>query len=107
VIFAVRTGNQDDLDYLEELLLTSPRYSKHVSTTAYDVDASPISKGKYYNKYGVGTWLDGWEPVTEPDSIYIKIDDDVVSKLISTYCLSLLVMLRKISSASLIVIHRR
>jgi hypothetical protein len=60
VIFAVRTDIEEDLVYLEELLQTSPRYSKHVAKKAYEL------------------WVGSWEAVNEPDSIYIKIDDDIV-----------------------------
>jgi len=60
VIFAVRTDIGEDLDYLEELLHTSPRYSKHVAKKEYE------------------WWVGSWEAVDEPDSIYIKIDDDIV-----------------------------
>ena len=60
VIFAVKTEIQEDLDYLEELLESSPLYKKHVAATNYD------------------SWLMGsWEGVGG-DDIYIKIDDDVV-----------------------------
>jgi hypothetical protein len=62
VIFAVKTENKEDLAYLDELVPTAHQYSRH--------DPSP--------EY---TWWDGsWEPVKDPDAIYIKIDDDVVSR---------------------------
>lgn len=60
VIFVVHTDIQEDLDYLETLVPRRPEYSK------YEV------KGTY-------RWLAGsWEPVTDPDAIYVKIDDDVI-----------------------------
>ena len=65
VIFAVRTDIEEDLTYLEELLQTSPRYSKHVAKKEYE------------------WWVGSWEAVDEPDSIYIKIDDDIVSQMSS------------------------
>ena len=67
VIFARKTDVQEDIEYLEELLATNPRYSKHVATSDY------------------GSWLMGsWEGVKGND-IYIKIDDDVV-RLITPKC---------------------
>ncbi|KAK7708967.1 hypothetical protein SLS64_006447 [Diaporthe eres] len=60
IIFVVHTDIQEDLDYLETLVPRRPEYSK------YEV------KGTY-------RWLAGsWEPVTNPDAIYVKIDDDVI-----------------------------
>lgn len=60
IIFVVHTDIQEDLDYLETLVPRRPEYSK------YEV------KGTY-------RWLAGsWEPVTDPDAIYVKIDDDVI-----------------------------
>lgn len=60
VIFVIHTDIQEDLDYLETLVPRRPEYSK------YEV------KGTY-------RWLAGsWEPVTDPDAIYVKIDDDVI-----------------------------
>lgn len=60
VIFVVHTDIQEDLDYLETLVPRRPEYSK------YEV------KGTYQ-------WLSGsWEPVNDPDAIYVKIDDDVI-----------------------------
>ncbi|KAL1851637.1 hypothetical protein Daus18300_012510 [Diaporthe australafricana] len=60
VIFVVHTDIDEDLEYLEALIPRRPEYTK------YEV------KGTY-------RWLMGsWEPVTDPDAIYVKIDDDVV-----------------------------
>lgn len=60
VIFVVHTDIDEDLEYLETLVPRRPEYTK------YEV------KGTY-------RWLMGsWEPVTDPDAIYVKIDDDVV-----------------------------
>jgi hypothetical protein len=60
VIFVPRTSIQEDLDYLEELLPTEPAYSR------FEPD----------DTYG---WFPGmWAAVKEPDTIYVKIDDDVV-----------------------------
>ena len=60
VIFVVHTDIQEDLDYLETLVPRRAEYSK------YEV------KGTY-------RWLAGsWEPVTDPDAVYVKIDDDVI-----------------------------
>ena len=61
VIFSVHTEDQDDLAYLDELLKSSSRYSKH-------------TPGPGYKRY-VGSW----EAVDNSEAIYIKIDDDVVS----------------------------
>lgn len=60
IIFVVHTDIQEDLDYLETLVPRRPEYSK-------------------YEVQGTYRWLAGsWEPVTDPDAIYIKIDDDVI-----------------------------
>ena len=61
VIFSVHTEDQDDLAYLDKLLRSNSRYSKHIP-------------GPGYKRY-VGSW----EAVNNPEAIYIKIDDDVVS----------------------------
>jgi len=60
VIFTVGTDNKDDLAYLEELLLTSPSYRKFEHSDRHD------------------GWMGQWEAVELRDSVYIKIDDDVV-----------------------------
>lgn len=62
VIFAVNTNNEEDLAYLEKLLPTHPRYKKH--------EQSDKSQGP---------WDGLWEAITEPDTVYVKVDDDVVS----------------------------
>jgi hypothetical protein len=67
VIWAVNTENEDDLKYLEELVDSHPHYRKHTATKQYD------------------WWIGAWESVDDPNAIYLKIDDDVVSQnLIST-----------------------
>lgn len=60
VIFAINTEKEEDLAYAEELLASHERYSKHV-----------------VDKEAEG-YLGIWSVVTEPESIYIKIDDDVI-----------------------------
>ncbi|KAB5526428.1 hypothetical protein GE09DRAFT_1178171 [Coniochaeta sp. 2T2.1] len=62
VVFAINTDDQDDLAYLEDLLKTSPKYSKHVPQGEYDSH----------------WWFGNWEAVSERDAVYVKIDDDVV-----------------------------
>lgn len=57
----MRTEDPDDLAYLDELLASHAKYSKYVP-------------GPGYRRY-VGSW----EAVQDPDAVYIKIDDDVVS----------------------------
>lgn len=68
VIFTVRTEDPDDLAYLEELLESHSRYSKYIP-------------GPGYKRY-VGSW----EAVRDPEAIYIKIDDDVVSRILGFAC---------------------
>ncbi|KEZ40772.1 hypothetical protein SAPIO_CDS8091 [Scedosporium apiospermum] len=60
VIFSTRTGVSADLAYLDELIASNPRYSKYVPGVGYKA------------------YVGSWEPVKNPDAIYIKIDDDVV-----------------------------
>jgi len=60
VIFAVNTDTPKDLEYLETLLESNPHYTKHIQSKEYE------------------WYIGNWEPVTEPDSIYIKMDDDTV-----------------------------
>lgn len=62
VIFTVHTDVEEDLAYLEGLVNTTPRYSKHYQMTSY----------------GEAWYTASWEPVKDPNAIYIKIDDDVV-----------------------------
>jgi hypothetical protein len=59
VHWAVNTKNEEDLRYLDELVKT---------TTSYKKVAIPISG---YNSI--------WEHAVEPENLYIKIDDDIVS----------------------------
>jgi hypothetical protein len=59
-VFAINTDNKDDLAYLDKLLKTHPKYSKHVAKKEH--------KG----------WIGSWEAVSVPNNVYIKIDDDVV-----------------------------
>jgi hypothetical protein len=61
VIFVVRTDDEDDLKYLEELLPTVPEYKKYEA------------KGRG------GRYKDAWD-VVEKGTMYIKIDDDVVRR---------------------------
>ena len=61
VIFAVNTEKVDDLAYLEELVASNPRYTKHVATKEYD------------------WYIGAWEAVQDPNALYVKVDDDVVS----------------------------
>jgi hypothetical protein len=61
VIFAVKTDNQEDIAYLDELVAKRP-YTKFVSE----------------KDYGNGGWDESWEPC-KAEHIYVKIDDDVVS----------------------------
>lgn len=56
----MRTETTRDLEYLDELIASNPQYSKYVPTRRY--------------KAFVGSW----EPVRNPEDIYVKIDDDVV-----------------------------
>jgi hypothetical protein len=60
VIFALNTENPEDLAYLDELVASTPGYKIHAATQHEAFNGA-------------------WESVTDPDAIYIKIDDDVVS----------------------------
>lgn len=60
VIFTVNTDNNGDLAYLEELLKSSPYYRKFVKSVEHE------------------GWAGQWQAVNETDTIYVKIDDDVV-----------------------------
>ena len=51
----------EDLAYVDKLVRPNPRYTKFVAKKEYEM------------------WIGNWEAVNEPDNIYIKIDDDVVS----------------------------
>ena len=61
VIWSVNTNKVDDLAYLEDLLASNPSYRKHV--------------GAKYEWY-----IGAWEAVDDPSAVYLKIDDDVVSR---------------------------
>ena len=58
-IFVVRTEDEEDLAYLEELLVANPKYSAHHSA----------GSGFDYSQM--------WSAV-EKGNVYVKIDDDVV-----------------------------
>lgn len=63
-MFAVNTDDKYDLAYLEELLRSHPKYSKHVAKKEYQM------------------WVGSWEAVSAPENVYVKIDDDVVSAIL-------------------------
>lgn len=65
VVFLTRTDNADDLQYLDELVHTSPGYSRR-NLTEYNNRASAVTYGQ------------AWD-VVERGTMYIKIDDDIVS----------------------------
>lgn len=65
VVFLARTDNADDLQYLDELIHTSPGYSRR-NLTEYNDRASKVTYGQ------------AWD-VVERGTMYIKIDDDIVS----------------------------
>ncbi|PKS10099.1 hypothetical protein jhhlp_001849 [Lomentospora prolificans] len=60
VIFAVRTDASSDLAYLDQLVNSNTKYSKYIPRAGYKA------------------YVGSWEPVKDPNAIYIKIDDDVV-----------------------------
>lgn len=64
VIFAINTKKEADLAYLDELVASNPHYSTHRAQPKYD------------------WWIGCWEAVQDPDAIYFKIDDDVVSLVV-------------------------
>lgn len=66
VIFIVRTDDVEDLAYLEDLLKTSSSYSRH-----------NLADGN--KKSGKVSYGRAWE-VVERGTMYIKIDDDIVSE---------------------------
>lgn len=70
VIFAVNTRDEADLAYLEELVASHPRYSKYTAKQGLEK-----------------TYLGQWGAVSEPENIYVKIDDDVVSLLSLWQCI--------------------
>jgi hypothetical protein len=61
VIFVVRTEEKEDLDWLEDLLRISPEYTTYKPAHGRN-----------------GAYADSWNLV-QNKTIYIKIDDDVVS----------------------------
>ena len=61
VHWAINTSNQEDLDYLDELVKTTDAYKKII-----------IPEFGYANI---------WEHAVEPEHMYIKIDDDIVRSL--------------------------
>lgn len=68
VIFVVNTKWPDDIEWLEGLLASEPRYRKIVTE----------AKGGHFDNI--------WNRhAQDPDTMYIKIDDDVVSNE-STAC---------------------
>jgi hypothetical protein len=68
VIWTVNTEKVDDLAYLEDLVASSPHYRKYTATKQYE------------------WWLGAWEAVDDPSTVYLKIDDDVVSRFLAQHC---------------------
>jgi len=62
VIFAVKTEDKADLAFVDELV-QYPGYRKYVATQEYE------------------GFSGSWECVNETDTIYVKVDDDVVSSI--------------------------
>lgn len=61
VLWVANTKNEQDLQYLDELIPTSPSYSR--------IDLSELG------------FENVWEHAIESANLYIKIDDDVVGRL--------------------------
>lgn len=61
VHWAINTSNQDDLDYLDELVKTTDEYKK-ITIPEFG-----------YNSI--------WEHAVQPEHMYIKIDDDIVRSI--------------------------
>lgn len=64
VLWVVNTENEDDLKYLDEILASSPRYKK--------LDLGRKVRGPEFRQI--------WKHL-ERGKIYVKIDDDVVSRV--------------------------
>jgi hypothetical protein len=90
VIFAVKTDNQADLDYLDELLKERSCYSKfmtpkqsentNIHTRSVAPEVNKFQHDWWSSRWGnFDGWGSSWGAVSEPDSIYIKMDDDIVS----------------------------
>lgn len=90
--FVAHTKDEADLEYLDKLLQTEPLYSK---VSGYDqVDSTPVDsasgggnsiKDTLVNRTAVHTisarqwdWSKSWEDMVDPETMYIKIDDDVL-----------------------------
>lgn len=69
VHWAINTANQEDLDYLDELVKTTDAYKK-------------ITIPEF-------SYISIWEHAVEPEHLYIKIDDDIVRSLRTGYMLLL------------------
>jgi hypothetical protein len=83
VIFAVKTDNRDDIGYVQELVASTPAYSQQTITTEFEITPlgdqySSQFQSDRQGKYNWSHWTGSWSVVSEPESIYIKIDDDVV-----------------------------
>ncbi|KAF2973327.1 hypothetical protein GQX73_g354 [Xylaria multiplex] len=89
VTFTVKTDSKTDLDYLEELLRDRPCYSKfcpaektHDGRPPQPLAQTGIEKLQldwWSNSWGkFDGWVSSWGAVSEPETIYIKIDDDIV-----------------------------
>lgn len=62
--FVVHTNKKTDLEYLDDLLKSEPDHFKKVEPPGHCLGVN----------YGCI-----WEAVTDTDTLYIKIDDDIVS----------------------------
>lgn len=89
VIFVVKTNKTHDLEYLDELLSQQPQYSKYIPSEGKpsgDVCVPSVPSITQDLKLDWCTdktgpfdgWVSSWKAVVEPQSIYIKIDDDIV-----------------------------
>jgi len=76
VHFMARPSNPDDLPWLDMLVQTSPAYKK--------IDQAGITKMCRIGESGeeeceTADYNNAWKHATELDTMYIKIDDDIVS----------------------------
>ena len=69
-MFLARTDNEEDLRYLDRLVESADGYSRR-NLTEYNGDASKVTYGQ------------AWD-VVERGTMYIKIDDDIVSCYLSS-----------------------
>lgn len=72
-VFWINTTNREDLDYFDSLINEYPDFFEKKVLNLEDLPIKGVNVGKFYKYY------------TEPNTIYCKIDDDIVFMQLSKF----------------------